>query len=408
MSHLLDLSFIGLPLRVTDLAHFFLFLFFQEDGGRHGRQEERENTPSLLSASCSSTTVHDVRRRNTPVVFYTFFSHNGTIKRFPRIAFAFTRFPLSCAFVNNGLGSLLLMIPNGFGDPIAGFENPERQARPHTPHLTPSSFGGSATSGRRAFAFASRGHPASTSTTHGFGDDGRKVPWFYSFFHGRRPRPRARPRPRPRPRRGGGGPEVRVEVRRTDGRPPSSYTVVTVLVCVILRIRLPRARSCASSFSKSNRRRKPRPRSSSSSSSSSDGGEESGDGGEGTRGRRRGCLAATVGRPVGVVTVEVVVLVPAPALRRAVEGREGAVVVVAVVTGRGLGCLELAVVVVAVGRVWVEVTGRVWVAVVVGAVVTEGGGGGGGGAVVVVAGVVPVPATGGNVKAFKASSTLTG
>ena len=41
-----------------------------------------------------------------------------------------------------------------------------------------------------------------------------------------------------------------------------------------------------------------------------------------------------VGRPVGVVTVEVVVLVPAPALRRLVEGREGAVVVVAVVAGR--------------------------------------------------------------------------
>ena len=145
-----------------------------------------------------------------------------------------------------------------------------------------------------------------------------------------------------------------------------------------------------------NRRLNPRPRSSSSSSSSSssDGGEESGDGGDGTRGRRRGCLAAMVGRPLGVVTVEVVVLVPAPALRRAVEGREGAVVVVAVVTGRGLGRLELAVVVVvAVGRVRVDVTGRVRVDVVVGAVV---------------AGVVPVPATGGSVKAFKASSTLTG
>ena len=83
---------------------------------------------------------------------------------------------------------------------------------------------------------------------------------------------------------------------------------------------------------------------------------------------------------------------PAPALRRAVEGREGAVVVVAVVTGRGLGRLELVVVVV-VGRVRVDVVGRVWVAVVVGAVV---------------AGAVPVPATGGNVKAFKASSTLIG
>ena len=93
---------------------------------------------------------------------------------------------------------------------------------------------------------------------------------------------------------------------------------------------------------------------------------------------------------MGAVTVEVVVLVPVPALRRTVEGREGAVVVVAVVTGRGLGRLELVVV------------GRVWVDVVVGAVVVGGGG------AVVVAGAVPVPATGGNENAFKASSTLTG
>ena len=108
---------------------------------------------------------------------------------------------------------------------------------------------------------------------------------------------------------------------------------------------------------------------------------------------------------MGVVTVEVVVLVPAPALRRLVEGREGAVVVVAVVAGRvrvdvtGRGRL-----VVVVGRVRVDVVGRVWVAVVVmGAVVMVGGGG-----AVVVVGAVPVPATGGNVNAFKASSTLTG
>ena len=106
-----------------------------------------------------------------------------------------------------------------------------------------------------------------------------------------------------------------------------------------------------------------------------------------------------VGRPVGVVTVDVVVLVPAPALRRAVRGREGAVVVVAVVAGRvrvevtGRGRL--------VGRVRVDVVGRVWVAVVM-----EGGGGAV--VVVVVAKAVPVPATGGNVNAFKASSTLTG
>ena len=103
--------------------------------------------------------------------------------------------------------------------------------------------------------------------------------------------------------------------------------------------------------------------------------------------------------------MEVVVLVPAPALRREVEGREGAVVVVAVVAGRvrvevtGRG--RLVVVVVVVGRVRVDVVGRVWVVVVM-----EGGGGGG--AVVVVAGAVPVPATGGNVNASKASSTLTG
>ena len=51
---------------------------------------------------------------------------------------------------------------------------------------------------------------------------------FYIFFfvvHGRRPRPRARPRPRPRPRRGGLGGlglDVRVDVRRTEGRPPPS------------------------------------------------------------------------------------------------------------------------------------------------------------------------------------------
>ena len=61
-----------------------------------------------------------------------------------------------------------------------------------------------------------------------------------------------------------------------------------------------------------------------------------------------------VGRPVGVVTVEVVVLVSAPALRRLVEGRAGAVVgrVRVEVTGRGR-------LVVVVGRVRVDVVGRV-------------------------------------------------
>ena len=81
-------------------------------------------------------------------------------------------------------------------------------------------------------------------------------------------------------------------------------------------------------------------------------------------------------------------------------------VVVAVVAGRvrvdvtGRGRLV-------VGRVRVDVVGRVGAAVVaMGAVVVMVGGGGGG--AVVVAGAVPVPATGGSVNAFKASSTLTG
>ena len=75
-----------------------------------------------------------------------------------------------------------------------------------------------------------------------------------------------------------------------------------------------------------------------------------------------------MGRPLGVVTVEVVVVVPAPARPRAVRGRVGAVVtghVLVDVTGRGR-----LVVVVVTGRVRMDVTG--WV-------------------VVVVAGAVPVP-----------------
>ena len=120
-----------------------------------------------------------------------------------------------------------------------------------------------------------------------------------------------------------------------------------------------------------------------------------GEGGEGIRGRRRGCLAAILGRPLGVVTVEVVVVVLAPTRRRAVRGRVEAVVtgrVLVDLTGRGR---LVVVVVVVTGRVRVDVTGRVWVAVVTGWVV-------------VVAGLVPVPATGGRLKRFTVSSTLTG
>ena len=98
-------------------------------------------------------------------------------------------------------------------------------------------------------------------------------------------------------------------------------------------------------------------------------------------------MAAILGRALGVVTVEVVVDVPAPARRRA-----GTVVLLAgaVVTGR--------VLVEVTGRIrLVDVTGRVWVAVVTGCVVA-----------VVVASAVPTPAAGGRLNRFNASSTLTG
>ena len=162
--------------------------------------------------------------------FYTFL-HDRTIKRFPRIAFPFARCHFRSAFFGNFDGTLGLMIPYSFGDPIAGFANPHNETRRDAPYLTvghtPLSFGGFATSSRGAFAF--RGHSASTSATQGTKAVGwRKLFLFFFFVHERRPRPRARPRPRPRPRRGGGGEgggiglDVRVEVRRTEGRPPPS------------------------------------------------------------------------------------------------------------------------------------------------------------------------------------------
>ena len=136
-----------------------------------------------MAASIGST---DHRSTNTrpgpPRSFYTFSSHDGTIKRFLRIAFPFTGFHFSSAFFANFDGAFGLMIPDGFGDPIAGFENPNRQAGPNTPHLTvghtPWSFGRGSTSGRRAFAFASRGHSASTLATHGFGTVEGRFPGF--------------------------------------------------------------------------------------------------------------------------------------------------------------------------------------------------------------------------------------
>ena len=124
-------------------------------------------------------------RGHTSCLLY-FFSHDRTIKLFPRIAFSFAGFHVSSAFVGNFDGTFGLMIPDGFGDPIAGFENPDRQAGSDTPHLTvghtPWSFGGGSTSGRGAFAFASRGHTASTSATHGFGTVEGRTLFLYLFF----------------------------------------------------------------------------------------------------------------------------------------------------------------------------------------------------------------------------------
>ena len=165
--------------------------------------------------------------------FYTF-SHARTIKRFPRIAFRFATcigfVQLPSAFGGYFQSSLWLMLPQGFGDPVGGFANPHNETRRDTPYLTmghtPWSFGGWSTSSRGSFAFAPRGHCVSTTATHSTRMVGGRTLFLYLFFfvHGRRPRPRAQPRPRRLPRRGGGGLglDVRVDVRRTEGRPPPS------------------------------------------------------------------------------------------------------------------------------------------------------------------------------------------
>lgn len=107
---------------------------------------------------------------------------------------------------------------------------------------------------------------------------------------------------------------------------------------------------------------------------------------------------------LGVVTVDVVVDVPAPARRRAgtVVLLAGTVVVAVVtgrvlvdVTGRGRLVVIGTVVVAVTGLVLVEVTGRVWVEAETGCVI-------------VVTCAVPTPATGGRLNRFNASSTSTG
>ena len=73
------------------------------------------------------------------------------------------------------------MIPYRFGDPIASFENPYRQADPDTPHLTVGHTPWS-TSSRGAFAFAPRSHRVSTSATHGTGTVGGRKLFLYLFL----------------------------------------------------------------------------------------------------------------------------------------------------------------------------------------------------------------------------------
>ena len=73
------------------------------------------------------------------------------------------------------------MIPYGFGDPIASFENPYRQTDPDTPHLTVGHTPWS-TSSRGAFAFPSRGHRVSTTATHGTRTVGGRTLFLYLFL----------------------------------------------------------------------------------------------------------------------------------------------------------------------------------------------------------------------------------
>ena len=84
-------------------------------------------------------------------------------------------------FFANFDGTLGLMIPYRFGDPIASFKNPYRQTDPDTPHLTVGHTPWS-TSSRGAFAFPSRGHRVSTTATHGTRTVGGRTLFLYLFL----------------------------------------------------------------------------------------------------------------------------------------------------------------------------------------------------------------------------------
>ena len=152
-----------------------------------------------MSASIGSTDHLSTNHCSSPRRSLYTFSHDRTIKRFPRIAF---RFATCIGFVHcpSAFGgyfqsSLLLMLPQGFGDPIAGFANPHNETGRDTPYLTightPWSFGGWATSSRGAFAFPSRGHRVSTTATHGTRTVGGRKLFLYLFFCSRASTPSA-------------------------------------------------------------------------------------------------------------------------------------------------------------------------------------------------------------------------
>ena len=189
-------------------------------GMRSGRMPPRCFRRRFRLPQCMKNPLSVCPTEDTLLVFYTL--HDRTIKRFPCIFFSFAGGHFPSTFFANFDGTFGLIIPDGFGDPISSFHDSDWQARPHTPYLTISqSFGGGSTTARRGpFAFA--------SATHGHLGRWKEKHCFYNLFgHRLRARPRARPRPRPRPRprrggRGGLGLEVRVDVRRTEGRPPPS------------------------------------------------------------------------------------------------------------------------------------------------------------------------------------------
>ena len=150
-----------------------------------------------MSASIGSTDHLSTNPCSGPGRSFYTFSHDRTIKRFPRIAFRFATcigfVHCPSAFAGYFQSSLLLMLPQGFGDPIADFDNPHNETQRDTPYLTightPWSFGGWTMSSHGAFA--PRGHRVSTTATHGTRTVGGRTLFLYLFFCSRASTPSA-------------------------------------------------------------------------------------------------------------------------------------------------------------------------------------------------------------------------